>query len=686
MTEKSTCRILIVDNELDYAAQTAAKLIEIRPSLLNHQHLQIELTNNAYFAAEKLRRCPPIEPPWDIVISDVYMPFPRDASDNRTLATAVLTEYEHEGITWPCWGFQYHSTQVEEIAHGGVCIAEIVAARLKGGDDMADLKMILMSNCLTGEDRELILDYQRNLNKWLRYYDKADWRRHRFTEWPANQSMPDVFQWALFQAITERRTKDWGHQLVDDSIPDIQAYIGETATDELRKIIGEARRLAGANDIEVVLITGEVGTGREVFAKMIHQLRRQKLGIRGEFVGIDCSSISYETFERELFDYVEDAADGTLFIDEVDKLRPPHQGKVYHLLKDRRIRGVDRVQTVDLTATLAICTASEKDLEGLNLSGLFHDDLYFLLRDEQLNISPLRERPSDAVSIAKVLARHIGNGFTLSEDAMQWIESYPWPGNNTELRSVIRTAARRELTSVLTAEDLQRVLPSGRKTDQYRPPIKIDEEVLGFADSLQSDFKDQRYVFRKKGEMWCIRYEGEEFNLTDSKGLQYIACLLQYPNREFPVLELMAFVDPRPISEKFTKAKMEVEELGLTPGLEDILKIDPQAITEYKAAIRELERDIDIAEQTNNTARKEVLEQEKLAIQKELAANIGFFSGKRDSSDPMEKARRAVANTYTAALKKIRKNDKNLELHLRHTINTGSVYVYKPDRVPPWKL
>ncbi len=462
MNDESVCRVLIVDNELDYAAQTAAKLQEIRPSLLNHNQLEIELTNNAYFAAEKLRQCPAGQPPWDIIIADVYMPGPRLSATQDTVEdAAAFTAYELDGKSWRCWEVKYASGKLDErIDYGGFSIAETITARLAAGEQMSDLKMILMSDRLEGEERQRILDYQAPRRSWLRYYDKADWRREKLAAWPSTQVEPDVFQWALFLAIAERHVKDWGGSILEN-IPDVQAIIGTTVTTELDLVIRNSWRLGRETEIETVLITGEVGTGREMFAQLIHKVRMQTLRAEGAFVGIDCSSIPHEVFEQELLECVEESAGGTLFIDEVDQLPPPHQGRIYHLLKDQKIRGADRLQAVDFAARLVVCTASGRNLEELNRGEMFHADLYFMLKDEQFHIAPLRERPMDAVSIGVVLAQQAGAGVTLADDALKWIETYTWPGNNKELRSVITSAARRELTSVLTADDLERVVKTG---------------------------------------------------------------------------------------------------------------------------------------------------------------------------------------------------------------------------------
>src|ERR1041385_8307008 len=111
MTEERICRVLIVDNVLEFAAQTASKLKEIRLSLLNHNQLEIGLTNNAYFVAERLRLAPVGQPPWDIIISDVYMPFP-NRSRTETVPETELTlgEFTFDGKLWACWQSVYNES------------------------------------------------------------------------------------------------------------------------------------------------------------------------------------------------------------------------------------------------------------------------------------------------------------------------------------------------------------------------------------------------------------------------------------------------------------------------------------------------------------------------------------------------------------------------------------------------
>src|SRR6476659_2658590 len=181
MTEEKICRVLIVDNELEYAAQTASKLEAIRPSLLNNNQLQIRLTNNAYFVVARLRQSPSGQPPWDIIIADVYMPFPSCTSPGNGAETnLLLSEFRHRERSWPCWQSTYGDVAAgeEKVDHGGLRIAMAMSECLSAGQSISDLKLILMSECLFGEERERLLAYQTMKSQWLKYYDKADWERN----------------------------------------------------------------------------------------------------------------------------------------------------------------------------------------------------------------------------------------------------------------------------------------------------------------------------------------------------------------------------------------------------------------------------------------------------------------------------------------------------------------------------
>lgn len=685
MTEERICRVLIVDNELEFAAQTASKLKEIRSSLLNHNQLQIELTNNAYFVAERLRLAPAGQPPWDIIISDVYMPFPNGSLTETVPETELeLGEFSYDNKVWECWQSIYTERALadERVDHGGLRIAHTIARRLDCGDSMSDLKLILMSECLTGDERDTLLAYQASKTAWLKYYDKTEWNCRNRSTWPADKLAPDIFQWALFMAIAQRDWKYWGDSIYE-IIPDAHTIVNST-TPQMESIRTEARRFGRNAEIETVLITGEKGTGREVVARLIHEVRLKTLGIEGAFVVIDCSSIPVGDFERQLLDRVEESDGGTLFVDEVDKLTLYHQGLLYHLIKDRRISAAgERIQTLDFNALLTVCTASGRNLEELNRKGDFHSGLYFLLKDEQLHIAPLRERRADAVSLAKMLAGESVTGLTLSEDAKEWIKGYDWPGNTKELMQVIKAAGRRALTGSLTGSDLQRVV-----TTQQLPPITDfypHGEPHGNGHNPAASTVNQ-YVFRRTGDYWQISYEGPEFLLKDAKGLHYIAHLLRDPRKHFTVFELTAIVNP---AAPGTAAKPDLspDEYEVNLGLGHAgSNIDAKALKQYKDELKRLENALELAKAVNNSARIEELENEINFIRRQIVSDTGLGGRSRKSADTAERARKAVLSSYDRALTSILRNDNRLYQHLHNAIKTGLFLVYDPEQVPKWAL
>lgn len=687
MTEERICRVLIVDNELEYAAQTASKLTEIRPSLLNHNQLRIELTNNAYFAAERLRLSPVGQPPWDIVISDVYMPFPNGPVSEVVAETELmLGEFIYEQKVWACWQSTYNlSTWADEkVDHGGLRIAHTIAGRLDTGEPLSDLKLILMSECLKGDERDSLLTYQAGKTNWLKYYDKAEWGWRNQSTWPADQLAPDIFQWALFMAIAQRDWKYWGDSIYK-IIPDAHTVVNST-TPKMEGIRTEARRLGRNTEIEAVLITGEKGTGREVVARLIHEVRLKALQVEGgAFVVIDCSSIPDDDFEKQLLDRVEESEGGTLFVDEVDKLTLYHQGLLYHLIKDKRISAGERIQTIDFNARLTVCTASGRNLEELNRNGDFHSDLYFLLKDEQLHIAPLRERRADAVSLAKMLAGESIAGLTLSEDAKEWIKGYDWPGNTKELVQVIKAAGRRALTSSLTGSDLQRVVTTQQLAPLPGDGPHNDDETNATGDTSLEATPDQ-YAFRRRGDYWSISYEGKPFLLRYAKGLHYIAHLLRHPRKRFTVFELTAIANPIASGASGTPS-ITLDKYEVNLGLGDAgFNLDAKALKQYKDALKSLDDDLEIAHQLNDSERIYELQAEIEMIRRQLALDTGLGGRSRKAVDTADRARRAVFASYERALGRILENDKKLWQHLRNAVKTGHSLVYDPEEVPDWKL
>jgi DNA-binding NtrC family response regulator/CHASE2 domain-containing sensor protein len=217
-----------------------------------------------------------------------------------------------------------------------------------------------------------------------------------------------------------------------------------------------------------ILITGEPGTGKELFARAVHRLGPRAAA---PFVAVNMAAIAPELFESELFGHVrgsftgavadrpgyfEQAHRGTLFLDEVAELRAEHQGKLLRVLQEGTFHrvGATRPTRVDVR----LVAASNRDLARGVAEGWFREDLYFRLRGIVLRLPPLRERPGDlgllAETFVQAAADEAGRRVRLSEAAAEALGRHRWPGNVRELQQVLRRAVALAEREVLSADDL----------------------------------------------------------------------------------------------------------------------------------------------------------------------------------------------------------------------------------------
>jgi DNA-binding NtrC family response regulator len=237
-----------------------------------------------------------------------------------------------------------------------------------------------------------------------------------------------------------------------------------------------------------ILLAGEPGTGKELFARAAHRLSARA---EAPFVAVNMGAIPAELFESEMFGHVrgsftgavadrkglfEQANRGTIFLDEVGELRPEHQAKLLRVLQDKsfyRVGGT-RPTTVDVR----IVAASNRDLERGSAEGWFRDDLYFRLKGLVLRLPPLRERPRDvpllAARFVREAAAEVGRPpLPLSEAALATLERNDWPGNARELQNCLRQALALADGAAITVADLR--LPA---REPSRDDSGGDEAVL----------------------------------------------------------------------------------------------------------------------------------------------------------------------------------------------------------------
>jgi two-component system NtrC family response regulator len=217
-----------------------------------------------------------------------------------------------------------------------------------------------------------------------------------------------------------------------------------------------------------VLITGESGTGKELVAKAIHYNSPRK---RHSFVPVNCSALSSNLLESELFGYVKGAftgaettrqgrfemADkGTLFLDEVGEMGQSAQVKLLRALQERIIERVGAGQPISVDVRLI--SATNKDLKAEVAAGHFRDDLFYRLNVVHIHVAPLRERISDLpLLVDNFLAKYTEEGKDppkVNKETMRLLYAYDWPGNVRELENVIERALVLTSSDIICPEDL----------------------------------------------------------------------------------------------------------------------------------------------------------------------------------------------------------------------------------------
>ncbi|MCK6474311.1 MAG: sigma-54 dependent transcriptional regulator [Planctomycetes bacterium] len=256
------------------------------------------------------------------------------------------------------------------------------------------------------------------------------------------------------------------------------------------QLIEQARRAAATTSD--ILILGESGSGKEVFARAIHY---SSVRAKGPFVAINCGAIPETLLESELFGHekgsftgavnrragcFEQANGGTLFLDEIGEIRPEMQVRLLRALEQREVRRVGGDKTVKVD--VRVISATNQDVRSQVKSGGFRTDLYYRLAILVLDIPPLRERLDDIGPLAQFFLREAqADGHTrataISPEAVDVLVRHDWPGNVRELRNAIERAVVFEDSAQLTVGSLppeivrktlgQHAVPAPKVTETY---------------------------------------------------------------------------------------------------------------------------------------------------------------------------------------------------------------------------
>ena len=263
----------------------------------------------------------------------------------------------------------------------------------------------------------------------------------------------------------------------------------------MKRIVQLADKIAPSE--ATILVTGQSGTGKEVISRYIHAKSKRSKGV---FISINCAAIPENLLESELFGHekgaftgaiarklgkFEEANGGTLLLDEITEMPLSMQAKLLRAIQEREIDRVGGKHPVKIDIRL-IATSNRDMLEAVQ-DKIFREDLYYRLNVVNLELPPLKERPSDILKLAQFFADKyaLANGVdkkTLSKEAETKITTYHWPGNIRELENTMHRAILISLENDIEADAIhltQESTPSEQPLENTQEALHTTSSIVG---------------------------------------------------------------------------------------------------------------------------------------------------------------------------------------------------------------
>jgi len=275
-----------------------------------------------------------------------------------------------------------------------------------------------------------------------------------------------------------------------------------------------------------VLISGESGTGKELVAREIHRLSTR---MTKAFIDVNCAAIPEDLIESELFGHekgafthaldrkrgkFELAHKGTLFLDEIGDMSLNTQAKVLRVLEENRIERVGGTRSIEVD--VRVIAASNKDLFREMKEKRFREDLFYRLNVIPIELPPLKDRVEDISMLAKHFLEYFSKEYgkpikTISREAMNYLETYSWPGNIRELRNEVERLVIMAPGRVIRLSDL-------------RQELKIPEAETRFADfsddidlgTAKKSFERQFILKSLENYLWNVTQTAEVLGIKRS--------------------------------------------------------------------------------------------------------------------------------------------------------------------------
>jgi DNA-binding NtrC family response regulator len=308
------------------------------------------------------------------------------------------------------------------------------------------------------------------------------------------------------------------------------------ALEDVRKVVARVAPTQAR-----VLIQGENGSGKELVARLVHDLSGRAAG---PFVDVNCAAIPKELLESELFGHekgaftgatamrkgkFEQAHGGTLFLDEVGDMSLDAQSKVLRVIEEQKVQRVGGAEPIAVDVRLV--AATNKDLKTAVAEGTFREDLYYRLAVVPISVPPLRDRSADAGALASAFlersAAEVGRPAPrLSAAAVAWLARQPWPGNVRQLKNLMERCVILLDASTIDVPDLERLagsaasapLPAASAAPDAPPavdpadPFRTCATFAEFQDLAEKLFLQQRLAAND----WNVKRTAESLGMQRS--------------------------------------------------------------------------------------------------------------------------------------------------------------------------
>ncbi|HYM25106.1 MAG TPA: sigma-54 dependent transcriptional regulator [Vicinamibacterales bacterium] len=325
-------------------------------------------------------------------------------------------------------------------------------------------------------------------------------------ERPGNDALVD-----LLDTFLERRAT----VSTEDQSPSVQRFREMIGRDEKMLIVFEWIRTAAKSDISV-LVLGPTGSGKELVARMIHELSRRSVA---KFQAVNCAALPDTLFESEIFGYekgaftgahdrkpgrLELANDGTLFLDEIGDMSLIAQAKLLRVLEERRFERLGGHKSISVDFRLI--SATNRPLEQFVRDGRFREDLYYRVNAFAIRLPSLRERQVDIPVLAqRFLARYCAaqglplDSKSFSRESLETLVGYHWPGNIRELESTVSRAALSAPGRSIRAQDIEFLHATSaapQPTSEHLPTLAESERahIVRVLEAVQWNKKEAARV------------------------------------------------------------------------------------------------------------------------------------------------------------------------------------------------